>query len=99
MDKLLTADNISKAGIIGLLVLILVTGSTGMWVWGTTYNEMKKDRDEWKTTALNGLKVVRDINPVPIMMKSNTQSDEQLTPEKVREEQNRIHDLAKEFPE
>lgn len=83
MDKLFTVDNISKVGIIGLLLIILVTGSTGTWVWGTTYNEVKAERDEWKKTALDGLRVAREISPARIPIMAGPPGKE-LTPSDIR---------------
>lgn len=49
---------IDAAGTIGLLVVILVSGYFGWWVWGRQLLAMERDRDEWKALALElaGLK-------------------------------------------
>src|SRR6266478_410519 len=35
-----------------LLIAIIATGFFQYWVWGSTYKEMKADRDEYRTLAL-----------------------------------------------
>lgn len=44
----------SDAGIIGLLIYVLLGGARKWWVWGWTYEEAIRDRDEWKDLALSG---------------------------------------------
>ena len=46
---------ISTLGFGPTLALILFGGYAGVWVWGKQYEEMKRDRDEWKTMALRNL--------------------------------------------
>jgi hypothetical protein len=98
MDKLLTVDNIGKVGVIGLLLLILVTGSSGYWVWGTTYSEVKTERDEWKKTALDGLRVAKEVSPVrmPILATPGANGASlvaSVTPSDVREQLNLVKNL------
>jgi hypothetical protein len=57
MDFLKVADIASKLSLVTLLVLILIGGHLGFWVYGSTYKDMTKDRDEWKTLALKGANV------------------------------------------
>jgi hypothetical protein len=45
---------LSQGGVVFLLVLILVGGSMKKWVWGWSYEELRKERDEWRTLALEG---------------------------------------------
>jgi hypothetical protein len=63
MDKLFSLENIKSGGIAGLLLLILVTGFSGTWVYGPLYTKMEADRDEWKKVALQGLQVARQVSP------------------------------------
>jgi hypothetical protein len=42
------------AGLLGALVLWIWMGLKKLWVWGWAYDEMRKDRDEWKRLALSG---------------------------------------------
>ena len=51
-------DVLNAAGTLGVLVLILVAGYRGTWVWGRDHREqvaeLRADRDEWKHMALAG---------------------------------------------
>jgi hypothetical protein len=47
----------SKITATGLLALILVTGYLGYWVFGSTYQDALKQRDEWKEVALKATKL------------------------------------------
>ncbi len=69
MDKLLTIENISKAGCVGLLAIILITGYTKVWVYGGYYQEVVAERNEWRKMALDNLAVARKVSaaPVPVM--------------------------------
>jgi hypothetical protein len=95
MEKLFTTENIKNIGLVGLLSLIIITGSTGVWVWGTTYQEVKADRDEWKKTALDGLRVARDISPVrlPILSRGPSKVNVEVRPEDIKRELAVIHSM------
>lgn len=65
MDELLALAK-QQGSLVLLLVLIIVTGSRGLWIWGwqhkealasaaTDYAEMKQDRDFWRTVGLRGV--------------------------------------------
>lgn len=47
-------STVRDAGVIGLLVIIIVGGHRKWWVWGYLYDQVLKERDEWKTLALRG---------------------------------------------
>lgn len=49
----------SKVSLAVVLIVIIYTGSLGMWVFGTQYKEMTADRDTWKQLALQGTKVAQ----------------------------------------
>lgn len=57
MDFVKVADLASKVSLATLLVLILVGGQQGFWVYGSTYKDMVADRDEWKHLALQGARL------------------------------------------
>lgn len=55
-------DIISGGGLVGLLVIILVAGMRGYWVWGWAYKEgiarekqLREERDEWRDLAIHGV--------------------------------------------
>lgn len=45
---------IQSAGFIGITVLIAIGGFRKWWVWGHQYEDMRKERDEWRALALRG---------------------------------------------
>lgn len=47
----------SKLSLATLLIIILVGGYQGLWVYGPTYKQMVAERDEWKSLALKGANV------------------------------------------
>lgn len=48
---------LSDAGIVGMLIFVLAGGQRGVYVWRREYEELKKDRDWWRETALRALDV------------------------------------------
>jgi hypothetical protein len=82
LDKWLTVDNLSKVGVVTLLSIVLVTGASGYWVWGTTYTEMKVDRDRWEAIALDGLKAAKQLSSVRIPIMDS--APQKPTPENVK---------------
>lgn len=96
MSDLFTVDNITKGGIIGLLLLILITGFSGVWIYGPTHKaEMENlekqltsalaEREEWRKLAISGLQTSRSVSAarVPIMAAA---PDKDLTPEEVAQQ-------------
>ena len=47
-------EYIRSAGITGILILIIVGGWRRWWVWGWHYQQIEKERDEWKSLAIGG---------------------------------------------
>jgi hypothetical protein len=45
---------VGDAGVLGLLILILYGLTKKWWVVGWAYEEVRKERDEWKELALSG---------------------------------------------
>jgi len=43
------------------LIVVVVTGSRGMWVFGRELRSAQQERDEWKRIALAGLNVAEKI--------------------------------------
>lgn len=63
--SMLSGENIAKVSIAGLLIVVLVLGQMGVWVWGSQLAETKKDRDEWKTLALRANNLIDpSVHPV-----------------------------------
>lgn len=46
MFRILTGGDV-----LAVLAMIIITGFFGLWVYGRTYDQMVKDRDDWKTLA------------------------------------------------
>jgi len=55
LDPTAAVDFLQRAGVIGLLVLILVSGARRGWVWGYQLQEMQIDRDRWRDLALRSM--------------------------------------------
>lgn len=49
-----TLTIVERLGLIGLLLLILIGGSRGWWVFGRTYLALERDRDLYRDIALRG---------------------------------------------
>lgn len=45
----------------GLLVAILYGSYRGWWVWGKDYQLLKQECDEWKSMALKGTGLAKDL--------------------------------------
>jgi hypothetical protein len=60
MDYSKLIDTASKITLGVVLIVILVAGSQGYWVFGSTYKDAVKDRDEWKALALKGTNLAAD---------------------------------------
>ena len=55
-------DLISKGGLAVALVVILIAGMKGYWVWGWIYKEgierekqLREERNEWRDLAIHGM--------------------------------------------
>lgn len=64
-SKILNKENLNSIGIVGTLCLVVGGWLSGALVAGTSYNEMKAERDKWMAVALDGLNKFKDVNPVP----------------------------------
>jgi len=53
-------------GTLVLALLILYGGWKRWWVFGWHYNEVVKEKDEWKEVALRGTKVAEAITSVVV---------------------------------
>jgi hypothetical protein len=51
--------------VIALLMAILATGFWQYWVWGSTYLEMKADRDQYRQIALQSVGLLEKPGAVP----------------------------------
>lgn len=63
MDYSKFIDIGSKISLAVVLMAIIYGGSTGFWVYGSQYEEMKQQRDIWKDLALKGVKVAEQFSP------------------------------------
>lgn len=45
---------IKDTGTLGVLILIIVSGAQGRWVWGYQFRAALREKDEWKELALRG---------------------------------------------
>jgi hypothetical protein len=59
-DWITWVQRVSTLGFGTTLLLILVGGYYRVWVFGWTYAELKKDRDEWKAIAMQHFGVAKD---------------------------------------
>ena len=48
-------DWVQRGGVIALLLLVIISGWKGIWVWGKQLDECEKRGDEWKQMALGNL--------------------------------------------
>lgn len=64
-------DVIERAGVAGVLIMFLVGGYRGWWVYGRQHNEameawkarfeeMKEDRDYWRDVAVQGVQTAKE---------------------------------------
>jgi hypothetical protein len=44
---------LSEVGMVVLLILILIAGARGWWVFGWHYEEVVRERDAWREIALS----------------------------------------------
>jgi hypothetical protein len=51
---------IQSGGVLGLLLAIVIGGSRGWWVYGAIYQDMRRERDEWKAVATGAISSVKD---------------------------------------
>jgi hypothetical protein len=51
---------VQSGGVLGLLMAIVIGGSRGWWVYGRTYEDMRRERDEWKAVATGAITSVKD---------------------------------------
>ncbi len=50
---------LSSAGFPALLALILYTSYKGVWVWGSAYRAMEREKNEWKSFALGSTQLAK----------------------------------------
>jgi hypothetical protein len=55
------AGAIQTGGVVAVLLTILVTGLKRMWVPGWRYQEVLKERDEWKEIALRSTNLAESL--------------------------------------
>jgi len=52
-DPIAITDFVGRAGVVGILVFILITGANRLWVFGYQLHEMQLDRDRWRDLSLS----------------------------------------------
>lgn len=60
MDQLITLLT-GPGGLLVALLIIIFTGMRGMWVFGWYVEELREDRDEWKSAALKGTSIAERV--------------------------------------
>jgi hypothetical protein len=55
VDPTTAADFLSRAGVVGALLIAMWAGATRRWVWGYQLEEMRQDRDMWRDLALRSI--------------------------------------------
>jgi hypothetical protein len=71
----------SKVGLATLLILVIIGGSQGYWVYGSTYKDMVADRDVWKELALKATQVAErttvklGVPPLPPLARASSPAD------------------------
>lgn len=53
-------DLITSGGLVTLLLVILLSGAKGKWVFGHQYDELRKERDQWRDLALKATGAAQD---------------------------------------
>lgn len=57
----LLLQSVNDLGIVGLLLVIIIGGLRGFWVWGWLYREEQRDKNEWKAIALQALGITEKV--------------------------------------
>lgn len=70
-----TLTVVERLGLIGLLLIILIGGSRGWWVFGRTYNELVKDRDLYRDLALRGTRLAEQASNTVATLTSDPVKD------------------------
>ncbi len=52
MDVQPIIDFLNSAGLLGGLLIVIVTGAKRLWVFGREFDALERDRDEWKDRAI-----------------------------------------------
>jgi hypothetical protein len=73
MPELSVLDNFFKTfGLpMGLLMVTLITGARGAWVFGSHYRAMVEERNYWRSIAFHNLKIAEKVTTV---------AEKQITP-------------------
>src|SRR6266705_2861939 len=62
-----------QSPVMAVLIAIIASGAYGVWVWGTSYQEMRTDRDEYKEIALESVGLLeRHVTPTNRSFPANT---------------------------
>lgn len=83
MDLSRVTEWVGRASAATLLAVALVTGQTGVWVWGSILEDMRKERDVWRGIAIKAAHLADEgrmgaAPPAPIDPASVSRRIEQL---------------------
>lgn len=56
---------VNDAGVIGLLILAILAGARGWWVFGRTYRESLEREAEWRHIALTAMDLTEQAREAP----------------------------------
>lgn len=111
MDKVLTVENLKSLGLTGLLAFIVWASFSHVFVWNSDYIDMKNSYEkrlsdattegsEWKKTALEGLKISRQISGSPLIaaapVPTNSDEAQNVKPQDVRAEFHAMQNVSNE---
>jgi hypothetical protein len=66
MDFTELASYVNDLGLVGLLLIIIVTGIRQIWVFGWVYVSVVKERDEWKRIALESYHLLEKTTDIVV---------------------------------
>ena len=47
-------DYADRLGVVAMLIVIILGGFRGWWVWGRDYKKMEQEKNDWRNLALSG---------------------------------------------
>lgn len=65
---------------VAILVVIIVTGSYNVWIWGQAYRDMKEDRDRFRAIAFESVGILEKAPSSSALAQSTPVSESQSDP-------------------